>query len=200
MSWAGKANISIDGNFVKQIDNYIEHDIASLTPTKNQLLYKSDYFTYGEHKVRLTNIPNGNKMSFGVNGAYIFSDNGAGKPIVNKTSIEVEKGDNATIRVNRFGGSKGNLIVFVETKDGTANNGTHYTGVSKKLEFGDGVSFIDIDIKTIEYKLANKQNVTFSLNIVNSSGLAGVGEPNSTEIKILDLPDPPGLYSFLPPN
>lgn len=60
------------------------------------------------------------------------------------------------------------------------------------IEFSDGVTSVDVIINTSDYKLATKEIVTLSLNIMNASGLGG-GYPNSTNIEIFDLSDSPDV-------
>jgi hypothetical protein len=118
-------------------------------------------------------------------------------------SYEVDE-NKGTIQivVKRVDGSDGAVTVDYTSSDGTAKAGEDYTSVSNTLNWKDG----DASDKTITIPIIDdndfENDETFTLNLSNETGGAGLTFPNSTVVTIIseDMPVIPGTLQFSEEN
>jgi hypothetical protein len=97
-----------------------------------------------------------------------------------------EDAGNATITVERTGGSDGAVSVQYATSDGTATANSDYTATSGTLSWADG----DSADKTFTIPIANdgtdELDETVNVTLSNPSGGASLGNPSSAVLTIAD--------------
>jgi hypothetical protein len=103
-----------------------------------------------------------------------------------------ESGGNVTLRVNRSGGSVGQVTVLYETINGTAKAPSDYTAKSGTLTFLNGQT-----TKTIVVPITNdtlfEQNETFSVRLKAPGGGARLGALNAATVTIINNDPPPRI-------
>ena len=99
------------------------------------------------------------------------------------------------IVVVRLGGSAGEISAKVVSRDGSAEQGVHYSAVAQTLIFEDG----DATPRVIELPLLDNTdhdgNVALELVLEADPGCAALGDPSSAQVVIIDdeaLGAPPG--------
>jgi hypothetical protein len=96
-----------------------------------------------------------------------------------------ENGANATITVNRTGGSSGSVTVNYATANGTATAGADYTAASGTLTFANGVTSQTFTVPILDDAVV-EPNETVTLTISNTTGGATLGSPTSATLTIID--------------
>lgn len=109
-----------------------------------------------------------------------------------------ETAGSVTVNVNRTGGSVGAASAVFRTANGTATNGTHYTGVTNNLSWGSG----DTSTRAITIPVFDNFNIegtlTVDLFLTNFVGSVG-GNFTNVVLSITD-DDTPGTLSFSAPS
>jgi hypothetical protein len=100
-----------------------------------------------------------------------------------------ESAGHATIIVKRTGGSAGGVTVHFQTTDGSATNGSDYTGVSTNLTFGPGEMMKNVLIPITADSLA-EANETVLLALSEPSGGAVLGPTNTATLTLVNTADP----------
>ena len=90
------------------------------------------------------------------------------------------------ITVNRTGGGEGSISVRYQTNDGTARNGSDYTGVSGTLSWDDGDSTPKTFLVTPINDAIAEPDETILLTLLNPTGGVTVGSVNSAVLTIRD--------------
>lgn len=126
----------------------------------------------GVPALQTTTIVNNNY----INGNIVFATN---------AYFVAENGTNVVITVERKNGMTGPVRVDYATSDGTAGNGSDYTGQSGSLIFEPGER-----AKTIVVPILNNPAVegfeTFNVTLANPQGGASLGRPFSTVVTVAD--------------
>lgn len=106
---------------------------------------------------------------------------------LSKSSYSVgENVGNATVQVEREEGTSGAVSVQVKTADGTATDGSDYTGIMTTLAWGNGdgtnknASIPILDDSTTE------PTEQFTVSLANPSGGATLAAPSSAQVSITD--------------
>jgi uncharacterized delta-60 repeat protein len=90
------------------------------------------------------------------------------------------------IHLVRTGGSAGQVIVNVRSRDDTAVAGTHYQRYSATFVFNDGDDVArTIDLQTLDND-GNDGNVSLDLVLMAKDGCATLGDPAETRVTIVD--------------
>ncbi|MBE9548720.1 MAG: hypothetical protein IMF09_04875, partial [Proteobacteria bacterium] len=104
-----------------------------------------------------------------------------------------ENGGNATLLVQRTGGSEGVVGISFDSSNTTAIAGLDYTAVSNTLSWADG----DIADKTINIPIIDdsldENDETFAVALSAPTGGATLGALNNASVTITDNDLPPGL-------
>jgi hypothetical protein len=107
-----------------------------------------------------------------------------------------EDGGSVDVTVTRAGGSDGAISVKCKSSDGSAIAGQDYSAVSQTLSWGNG----DTDNKTCTASIIDdavvEDDETFSLSLKNATGGATIGNPDTTEVTIVDNDSEPGTLQF----
>jgi ribosomal protein L35AE/L33A len=108
-----------------------------------------------------------------------------------------EDGKSVEITVTRENGSGGAVSVKCASSDGTATAGNDYVQTTSTLNWGNG----DNADKSCTVPILDDEmiegNETFNLILSNSTGGASIGDPDTTEVTIIDDEVPPaGTLQF----
>lgn len=95
-----------------------------------------------------------------------------------------EDGTNALITIRRRGGTSGAIPVSIVTSNGTALNGTHYTGFSGTLNFPAGETFQTFTIPVLDDLVINPDRY-FNISLSPGGG-AAVGNQPTTIVTIVN--------------
>ena len=98
---------------------------------------------------------------------------------------------NATITVERVGGSAGLVSVQYATSDGSAVQGSDYNATQGTLNFADGQSTATFSVSIVN-DTADEPDETLSLTLTNPAGGATLGDPTNAVLSIVDDDLPPG--------
>lgn len=106
------------------------------------------------------------------------------------TAISVGEDDgNATLTINRIGGSDGTVSVVVDTADGTASAPGDYTTVSRVITFGPGVTSQQILVPIIDDAL-QEPSENFTVALSDAAGGAALNAQLAATVTILDNDTP----------
>ena len=105
------------------------------------------------------------------------------------TNVSVEAGENANFTVTRYPYTYDTTIVRATTADGTALDGTHYTGGTALLKFGPGERTKTFSVKTIINTALVNQTFDFTTTFIDdhlakgmTSNLGGSGTSNTVGV------------------
>jgi GH25 family lysozyme M1 (1,4-beta-N-acetylmuramidase)/surface antigen len=108
-----------------------------------------------------------------------------------------ENSGNATIRITRMGGSNGTVSVALITNNGSAQAGSDYSGLTQVVNFGHG----DTTDKTVSIPINDDSsfegNETVNLSLINATGGATLGSPNTAVLTIIDDDQVPPLIVYV---
>jgi hypothetical protein len=96
-----------------------------------------------------------------------------------------ENGGNATITVNRTGGSSGQVTVNYATANGTATAGSDYTSASGALTFAAGVTAQTFAVPILD-DAVSEGSETISLSLSSPTGGATLGGQSTATLTIID--------------
>jgi hypothetical protein len=96
-----------------------------------------------------------------------------------------ESSGNATITVNRTGGSLGTVKVDYATSEGSATAGLDYTNTSGTLTFDDGVGSQTFDVPILGDDLVEGDE-TVNLTLSNATGGSTLGSRKTAVLNIID--------------
>jgi hypothetical protein len=100
-----------------------------------------------------------------------------------------ENAGTATILIVRTGGSDGGVTVDYGTSDGTATAGIDYTSASGTLTFAPGEMGKLVRIPILDDS-GDEGNATVNLTLSNAAGGAGLGNPSTAVLTILETSPP----------
>ena len=90
------------------------------------------------------------------------------------------------ITLERTGGSAGQVIVTVRSRDDSAHAGTHYLRYSHTFVFNDGDDVArNINLQTLDND-SNDGNVSLDLVLMAKDGCATLGDPDEARVTIVD--------------
>jgi hypothetical protein len=105
------------------------------------------------------------------------------------TTLTIVEGSSKEIKINRTGGSDGDISIRIYTESGTATS-SDFTVIDESIIFLDGETSKTITIETIN-DTANEENEAFTLNIEADASL--LGNDTTVTVTIDDSADVPAV-------
>lgn len=126
----------------------------------------------------------------------LLDDDGPGEfTFAAETFTATESNAAAVVSVRRTGGADGEASVDYATHDGSASNGLDYAEATGTLVFADGETHRTFAVPLLDD--AEQEDVeTVFLSLGNPGNGAGIGEPGSAVLRIVDDEDPNFDYYF----
>ena len=197
VSWVGPNNSTDHNGYTKGNRYYVSHYRRGLVvfdatdPRRLREIGSFDTFLMSASNTAGTDgawgvypfLPSGTVLISDIdNGLFLLKDNTAllvgavgTLGVASQAAQFAENAGNATVRLQRIGGSTGAVSVSYATRDGTALAGSDYTAASGTLNWADG----DLADKTVTIALTNDASVepdeNFSLLLSAATGGAALG-------------------------
>ena len=197
VSWVGPNNSTDHNGYTKGNRYYVSHYRRGLVvfdatdPRRLREIGSFDTFLMSASNTAGTDgawgvypfLPSGTVLISDIdNGLFLLKDNTAllvgavgTLGVASQAAQFAENAGNASVRVQRLGGSTGAVSVSYATRDGTALAGSDYTAASGTLNWADG----DLADKTVTIALTNDASVepdeNFSLLLSAATGGAALG-------------------------
>jgi hypothetical protein len=136
--------------------------------------------------VTLSGASGASQGSPSVNTVTINDDDaGTGALSFSSATYSTSEAANATITVNRTGGSTGTVTVNYATSNGTATAGTDYTATSGTLTFGPSVTSQSFTVP-VTNDTVDENDETVNVTLSSPGGGATLGSPSSAVLTIVD--------------
>jgi len=140
-------------------------------------------------------VTTSNSLGLNVMGYRITTPN-PGTFAFNASSYSIaETGGTATISVSRTGGTSGTVSVSYATSNGTATAGADFTVATNTLTFNDGETDKTFTVAIIN-DTTPETNETLTIALANPTGGAKIGEPDTTQLTIVDNDALAGTIAF----
>jgi hypothetical protein len=135
-------------------------------------LYTSDIIATAHHSIE---IRKKDTKPIAIHAIYHVDNGQTGLYELERTSYEVNSGDNLTVKIKRLGGDHGRVSVLLETWAETATAGTHYKDMELPVEFANKELERTVTIET--HRFTGTAPLTFLLRLCDPLHLRGDEEP-----------------------
>jgi len=140
----------------------------------------------------------GNALGLRDTAELVIQDDDAGFVLDATRCVVPETAGAVTVKVRRIGDLSQPTSVGFETRDGTALAGVHYVATQGRASFAAGEAEQPIAIPILNDPVLGHDR-TFSVALVDAGAGTGLGQPDSTEIAILDSQRPGSVEAAFDP-
>lgn len=177
----GWVDIYLDGKFVESIN-------TKRSPREvNLLLYSSPDLPYGEHNITIQKPTNSSEFNEAVGfNCFKYIPTFKGNFSFVDQKAETAKNQIVNMKVSRITLANESASVYIETVDGTAHAGEHYTGIEQMVLFGKYETEKTVSIMILNFQSSSQMKYSFGLHLYNSTQFTTIGVPNAL-IEINDI-------------